>query len=158
MDEPKKRLHRLVLVMQRFLSLTLCFNAREKLWHWRALAEHHTLRNPQIAWLVVLLMAHTYDDKVVQHGIHTPADMVDQDMQPCGTAFIIDFGHFFILLSIDTCQKRYLLASTVRPYRGLTLRAHRDSRVFGRQLMSRYWFSIGSRAIIIIRSSAVSPG
>ena len=55
-DEPKKRLHRLVLVMQRFLFMTLCFNARVTLWHWRALAEYHTLRNPQIAWLVALLM------------------------------------------------------------------------------------------------------
>ena len=53
----------------------------------------------------------------------------------------------YMLWSIDTCQNKVSLLTTITwPYRGLKFRAHQVQVFFLNWPLTKYWFSIGSRA------------
>ena len=66
-------------------------------------------------------------------------------MQPWFTVYFFDIGHpcYDQLTPVKT---RYLLTSITWPYRGLKCAAHRDHVFFWSLPLTKYWFSIGSRA------------
>ena len=70
---------------------------------------------------------------------------VDRDMQPWFTVYFFDIGHpcYDQLTPVKT---RYPLTSITCPYRGLKCTAQRSHLLFGSWLLTKCWFSIGSRA------------
>ena len=70
-------------------------------------------------------------------------------MQPWFTVYFFDIGHpcYDQLTRVKT---RYLLTSITWPYRGLKCAAHRGHVFFWSWPLTKYWFSIGSRAHVML--------
>ena len=70
-------------------------------------------------------------------------------MQPWFTVYFFDIGHpcYDQLTPVKT---RYLLTSITWPYHGLKCAAHRGHVFFWSWPLTKYWFSIGSQAHVML--------